>query len=645
MRSRFTFFLMVVVALGVFVGAAWAQTTYQGDGNTKNDRWNDTNNWTLGSVPSGSVDVVISAANPWVTVWSASTPTHTGNITMEANTTIQLGWTTSYPSNWNAIGTAGSTTLTMGDGAFIKSRTSGSPSMPAIQLLGDAMISLGESTQTPADPTFAQPIDGPHAFTLQSNFSSTPVFSASNSFTHLIIKSITGRGGSPGKVTATVAGAFGAGDVTVTPYGEQGSTLEFDVSSVMSPTGTLHLNGGGPAGDGANMVQMDADNSIGGLTLQGYSYPTGTYGRVGTPATVSNEVSWMSGNSILTITNAPSDTSGPAVTFAGSGEGGRTGIVYSTEPVNYTITFDEPHTPALTSNDIENATATGMEIVSFTSVVEPAIGALSYEVVVKATGAGTLQLQIKAGTAIDDVFGNALVPVADNDTFIVDALPEVGSQLGVWVNWLNGGTNPATGSKWAAGDQYRLVFVTSSSMPATETNISVYNAFVQSAAAGSTTYTNLGDATWKAIGSSSNVSAKVNTGTDGAGGVPVILMDGITVMATDNADLWNGTAVLTAGPYAGDWAAPIFDENGVYRNTWVWAGSNTDGTTYTGQYLGTTENTKVRRGKTGPGENYASAHWILRADQTKTFSYAIYGLSEPLTLVSTAPAGTMIMVK
>lgn len=43
----------------------------------------------------------------------------------------------------------------------------------------------------------------------------------------------------------------------------------------------------------------------------------------------------------------------------------------------------------------------------------------------------------------------------------------------------NGGINPATGSPWQAGDQYRFVFVSSATRDATSTNIADYNAFVQ----------------------------------------------------------------------------------------------------------------------------------------------------------------------
>ncbi|MFM7786866.1 MAG: PEP-CTERM sorting domain-containing protein, partial [Microcystis panniformis] len=71
------------------------------------------------------------------------------------------------------------------------------------------------------------------------------------------------------------------------------------------------------------------------------------------------------------------------------------------------------------------------------------------------------------------------------------------------------------------GDQYRLVFVTSGTRNATSSNINDYNTFVTNQVTGSALATqlttagfNLGTITWKAIGSTSATSAKVNTGTD-----------------------------------------------------------------------------------------------------------------------------------
>ena len=105
----------------------------------------------------------------------------------------------------------------------------------------------------------------------------------------------------------------------------------------------------------------------------------------------------------------------------------------------------------------------------------------------------------------------------------------------------------------APGDQYRLVFVTAGARDATSTNINDYNTFVTNQATGGTpgidtaldTALNgagfdLSTITWKAIGSTSAVDARDNTGTNPSStGVPIYLIDGNRV-ANNNADLWDG---------------------------------------------------------------------------------------------------------
>ncbi|ARI79405.1 PEP-CTERM sorting domain-containing protein [Microcystis sp. LEGE 00066] len=104
------------------------------------------------------------------------------------------------------------------------------------------------------------------------------------------------------------------------------------------------------------------------------------------------------------------------------------------------------------------------------------------------------------------------------------------------------------------GDQYRLVFVTDATRNAQSTDINTYNTFVTNQATGGTpgidtaldTALNgagfdLSTITWKAIGSTSAVAARDNTGTNPSStGVPIYLIDGNRV-ANNNADLWDGS--------------------------------------------------------------------------------------------------------
>lgn len=88
------------------------------------------------------------------------------------------------------------------------------------------------------------------------------------------------------------------------------------------------------------------------------------------------------------------------------------------------------------------------------------------------------------------------------------------------------------------GDQYHLAFVTRTVTDAVSSDISVYNAFVQSEAAmnPSVTGTDMG-VQWFAIAASPTVHARDNAvvGTN----VPVYLIDGTTLIATGFADFWD----------------------------------------------------------------------------------------------------------
>jgi len=204
-------------------------------------------------------------------------------------------------------------------------------------------------------------------------------------------------------------------------------------------------------------------------------------------------------------------------------------------------------------------------------------------------------------------------------------------QLGILDLTANGGLNPATGNPWQLGDQYRLGFVTSTTTQATSTDIDTYNTFVQNVANAASL--NLGGATWKVLGSTSTVDARDNThtnpGVDGTG-VAVFLMDGSTVFANNNADLWNGTSLRTTGVY---WSL-CFDENGVEPTADISAfvGTNVNGTKRDRALGGSTETPpKVETGKIRPNN---SSRWLVQYNANTTSYLPLYALSDPLTVQS-----------
>ena len=113
------------------------------------------------------------------------------------------------------------------------------------------------------------------------------------------------------------------------------------------------------------------------------------------------------------------------------------------------------------------------------------------------------------------------------------------------------------------GDQYRLVFVTSSTISATSTNISDYDNFVNAVAkAAGSPLQSLG-ATWQAVVSTAAVSAADHLGSFST---PIFRLDGAEV-ATGSAGLWSGSILQSID----------FDEQGAAASPVVWTGTAENG--------------------------------------------------------------------
>ena len=223
---------------------------------------------------------------------------------------------------------------------------------------------------------------------------------------------------------------------------------------------------------------------------------------------------------------------------------------------------------------------------------------------------------------------------------------DLACQVGVLDPYLaNGGINPATGQPWAAGDTYRLVFVTSGTTACDSTNIATYNTFVQGLAntAGLGTST-LGPVTWKVVGSTAAVDARDNTdtnpGVDGLG-EPILRMDGTFVIANNYADLWNG--INNSHVAGGDYLTVHLDENGVVRtDERVRTGSNGEGTaTGDGRVLGGSAEATPR---VQTGRNYApdaygglgGSSWMQDWSEEAASEGRVYAISQPLTIINLA---------
>ncbi len=209
------------------------------------------------------------------------------------------------------------------------------------------------------------------------------------------------------------------------------------------------------------------------------------------------------------------------------------------------------------------------------------------------------------------------------------------------------GTNPATGQPWQVGDQYRLVFISSTFVdpnnPAAN-DIAYWNTGVQNIAnnAGLGVDVSGNAVTWNIIGSTSAVDARDNTSTNPSifgTGHAIIAMDGSTVIENNFNDLWNGAAPQNIA---------FFDEHGVHKDdstavNWPLTGTNWNGTAHGSLFLkDTSAGGAIRQGwafTTSPG-------WIdaqnTGASWSSSSAWSVYGMSEPLTVLPEPSTGLLI---
>ncbi len=185
------------------------------------------------------------------------------------------------------------------------------------------------------------------------------------------------------------------------------------------------------------------------------------------------------------------------------------------------------------------------------------------------------------------------------------------------------GVNPATGSPWQPGDQYRFAFVTSTTKDATSTDMTDYDTFVQAAADASSL--GLGGAKWKALGSTIGLNSRAHTGTTAAGGGAIFLVDGATKVADNYNDFWDGSL---------DHAMSM-DETGtvITSNTNVWAGMFPSGAPEATRHLGSIIPEAGGQFKAHHGRATETGGYWARVYNAETSTpLRFYGLSDPLTV-------------
>jgi hypothetical protein len=604
------------------------------------DSWND-GTWSSG-VPSGSIDAEI-ASGVQADVNDGSTPSYTGNLFLRDGSKLTVA------NNATDMNVLGGVNISLHNATLDIDRNVNF-SLANIHVTGNGVMELRDLSNNNL-PTLAGNISGTGNLYFPGVYQNEALmFAVAND----ISGGLVFRTSSRSAVVFQAPGSAGQGNVTATTTSSSGyfTWIRLDASNVFADDATLSLSGteGSNSGMGTSagafsssslLIMGSNDDTIGSLYVNGFPYGAGNYsGSAGTG--IDYVVTWIDGSGNLTVTSSPADASAPTATMTVQDQlGGSATSIYPNEEVYYTVTFSEPIV-SLSTADFENADAATISVESVAKVDD-----LNYTVLVKALEAGTLNLQVAAGAVIKDFFQNTMtVPSADDETLTVQSPPLLKGELGLWKPWANGGTNPLTGSAWSRGDSYRYIFITSGTGQATSTDIADYNNTVQASANSGSASTNLSTVTWKVVGSTATVDAKTNTETDEGVeiGVPVLLLDGFTIMATNNTDLWDGAPSLSSPLYSPSRITPFIDEDGNYRSGWVHTGTGSDGTAYSDEVLGSVRvDNKVRRGSITEAN---AEHWINRANQTKATNQYFYGMSEVLTIRSTIPpTGTIIRIE
>jgi len=199
------------------------------------------------------------------------------------------------------------------------------------------------------------------------------------------------------------------------------------------------------------------------------------------------------------------------------------------------------------------------------------------------------------------------------------------------------GTNPNTGLEWAIGDNYRFAFVGSVDRDAQSTVIADYNTWAQDLANASSLNIGGGQGvTWNIIGSTSSVDARDNTSTnpnaDGTG-ESIFLLDGLTSIATDYADLWDGAISNALN----------LDENGNSKDPkFGFTGTFTDGTRVSDHNNRGSLGSDDGKGVSQSGSKVSE--WIYRAQTSAGADTALpmYSMSETLTVVPETSSALLI---
>ena len=212
------------------------------------------------------------------------------------------------------------------------------------------------------------------------------------------------------------------------------------------------------------------------------------------------------------------------------------------------------------------------------------------------------------------------------------------------------GINPTTHQPWQLGDHYRLVFITSDRVNASDNSggtvdwndISTWNATAQGFANNATGH-DLSSVNWNVIGSTVDVDARDNTLTNpniNGSGHPIMLIDGSTVVASDFNELWSGAGIQNIINLTENEGQSISDAPAI---PWPLTGTRWNGTAHvaTGVLRDISGGGSIRQGEGGN-----TVGWIDRAESSviadSSNPHAIYAMSETLTVIPEPSTAVLI---
>ncbi|MGA0899170.1 MAG: beta strand repeat-containing protein [Luteolibacter sp.] len=283
----------------------FALRTFTGPNTSRGgERWNVDAYWNsgAGSIPEGLVNVVIPDGKNTLAK-DSQTPKYSGDLRLGVGSGLTSGWPYSRTvGSLNVLGTPGQTTIYMGQDSSYTTRVGEDITFPEIVLEGDGRFILGTSTGPGSKGNFDHPISGPHTLILQGNRNeSIANLNQINTFSALsAVSRVT--------VNANAAGSLGTGNVSI---GGQ-SDLVINATGAIDESAALSIDS-----SASTVLTLNSDAICAQLIVNGSAYPAGTYGSSSSSA--ENQLPWIAGDNILTVTESPSTYLDINGDLAGSG--------------------------------------------------------------------------------------------------------------------------------------------------------------------------------------------------------------------------------------------------------------------------------------------------------------------------------------